>query len=331
MTIIVTGAAGFIGSNLIKGLNARGERNIIAVDNLTRADKFSNLVDCEIADYLDKAEFLAKFESEAFGKVRAVFHQGACSDNTESDGRYVMENNFRYGKALLEACLAQGRQFIYASSSAVYGDRQAAEHAADAEVPLNIYGYSKLLFDQVVRRSQADARSQVVGLRYFNVYGPREAHKGRAASVAFQSFNQFRADGTVRLHGEYGGYGPGCQRHDIVSVDDVVKVNLFFLDHPERSGLFDVGTGHAVLLNDVAATVINTLRAAEDKPALSVEELVQEGVLEYIKFPDALRGRHQCFTQADTGPLQAAGYREAFRAPQDGVARYCHWLLQRAV
>ncbi|WP_454056103.1 ADP-glyceromanno-heptose 6-epimerase [Cupriavidus sp. Marseille-Q8015] len=329
MTIIVTGAAGLIGSNLVKGLNDRGERDIIAVDNLTRAEKFNNLVDCEIADYLDKEDFLARFARGDFGKVRAVFHEGACSDTMETDGRYMMENNYRFTLALMESCLEQATQFLYASSAATYGASSTFREEREFERPLNVYGYSKFLFDQVVRRRLPSALSQIVGFRYFNVYGPREAHKGRMASVAFHNFNQFRAEGTVKLFGEYGGYGPGMQSRDFVSIEDVVKVNLFFLDHPGKSGIFNLGTGHAQPFNDIAHTVVNTLREAEDKPPLSLEEMVQEGLVEYIKFPDALRGKYQCFTQADISRLREAGYGAPFLTVQEGVARYCNWLIER--
>ncbi|CAG9174106.1 ADP-glyceromanno-heptose 6-epimerase [Cupriavidus respiraculi] len=329
MTIIVTGAAGFIGSNLVKGLNERGEDNVIAVDNLTRADKFHNLVDCEISDYLDKTEFLERYARGDFGKVRAIFHEGACSDTMETDGRYMMENNYRYSKALMASCLEQGTQFLYASSAATYGASQTFKEDRAHEQPLNVYGYSKFLFDQVVRRTLPNALSQIVGFRYFNVYGPREAHKGRMASVAFHNFNQFRADGTVKLFGEYGGYGPGGHSRDFVSVEDVVKVNLFFLDHPEKSGIFNLGTGRAQPFNDIATTVVNTLRAAEGRPPLTLEDMVQEGLVEYIKFPDALRGKYQSFTQSDVSRLRGAGYTAPFYTVEEGVSRYCRWLMER--
>jgi len=329
MTIIVTGAAGLIGSNIVKGLNERGEHDIIAVDNLTRADKFHNLVDCEISDYLDKQDFLDRFARGDFGRVRAVFHEGACSDTMETDGRYMMENNYRYSLALMKSCLDRQAQFLYASSAAVYGASQVFREEREHEKPLNVYGYSKFLFDQVVRRQLAQGGSQVVGFRYFNVYGPRESHKGRMASVAFHNFNQFRAEGIVKLFGEYGGYGPGTQSRDFVSVEDVVKVNLFFLDHPEKSGIFNLGTGRAQPFNDIAATVVNALRQPEGKPALTLEELVQEGLLEYVKFPDALRGKYQCFTQSDVSRLREAGYTAPFLTVEEGVSRYCQWLLNR--
>ena len=330
MSIIVTGAAGFIGSNLVRGLNDRGLTDIIAVDDLTQADKFTNLVDCELADYLDKDDFLARFASGAFGKVEAVFHEGACSDTMETDGRYMMDNNYRYSLALLDACDAQHVPFLYASSAATYGAGPRFVEERGAEKPLNVYGYSKFLFDQVVRRRFAEGHSsQVVGFRYFNVYGPREAHKGRMASVAFHNFNEYRASGKVRLFEGWAGYGNGMQQRDFVSVEDVVKVNLDFFDRGV-SGIYNLGTGRAQTFNDVAVAVVNSLRQADGKPALPLERLVSEGLIEYITFPDALKGKYQSFTQADLTRLRAeGGYRGEFLDVATGVARYCAWLLQR--
>ncbi|QSN60598.1 MULTISPECIES: ADP-glyceromanno-heptose 6-epimerase [unclassified Caballeronia] len=327
MTFIVTGAAGFIGSNIVKALNERGEHRVIAVDNLTRADKFKNLVDCEIDDYLDKTEFVERFRRGDFGKVRAVFHEGACSDTMETDGRYMMDNNFRYSRDVMDICLAQGAQFLYASSAATYGGSSRFVEEREVEKPLNVYGYSKFLFDQIVRQVLPKAGSQIVGFRYFNVYGPRETHKGRMASVAFHNFNQFRAEGKVKLFGEYNGYAAGEQTRDFVSVEDVVKVNLHFLDHPEKSGIFNLGTGRAQPFNDIASTVVNSLRAIDGEAPLSLAELVQRGLIEYIPFPDALRGKYQCFTQADQTRLRAAGYEAPFLTVQEGVDRYVRWLF----
>ncbi|MGN8112277.1 ADP-glyceromanno-heptose 6-epimerase [Paraburkholderia sp. 22098] len=328
MTIIVTGAAGFIGSNIVKALNERGEDRIIAVDNLTRADKFRNLVDCEIDDYLDKTEFVERFTRGDFGKVRAVFHEGACSDTMETDGRYMMDNNFRFSRAVLDACQAQRAQFLYASSAAIYGGSARFVEEREVEAPLNVYGYSKFLFDQVIRRVLPTAQSQIAGFRYFNVYGQREAHKGRMASVAFHNFNQLRAEGRVKLFGEYNGYAPGEQTRDFVSAEDVVKVNLFFFEHPEKSGIFNLGSGRAQPFNDIAMSAINTLRAMEGKPAMTLDEQVKEGLIEYVPFPDALRGKYQCFTQADLTKLRAAGYDAPFLTVQEGVDRYVRWLAR---
>lgn len=325
--IIVTGAAGFIGSNLVNALNRRGNVDILAVDNLSRADKFHNLVDCELADYLDKQELLARLPR--LGAVRAVFHQGACSDTMESDGRYMMENNFRYSQALLEFCAERRIPFVYASSAAVYGGSKRFVEERDCERPLNVYGYSKFLFDQVVRRRMPSMRSQVVGLRYFNVYGPREAHKGRMASVAFHNVNQFRAEGRVRLFDGWDGWEAGDQRRDFIHVDDVVAVNLHCLDNPGVTGIFNLGTGRAQPFNDIAVTVVNTLRGLTGEHPLPLAQLVGAGLIEYQAFPDALKGKYQSFTQADIGRLRAAGYEAPFATVQQGVARYVEWLAAR--
>ena len=219
MYYVVTGACGFIGANLVKALNERGVTDIIAVDNLKSADKFLNLTDCEIADYLDKQEFLDLVEhGQLDGGVEAILHQGACSDTMETDGRYMMANNFRYSQTLLDFCMEQEIPLLYASSASVYGGGGMFREERGYEAPLNVYGYSKFLFDQVVRRrigsDAASADSQVAGFRYFNVYGPREQHKGRMASVAFHHFNQYRADGKVRLFEGHAGYGNGEERRD---------------------------------------------------------------------------------------------------------------------
>lgn len=333
--IVVTGAAGFIGSNIIAGLNARGLDDIIAVDDLKQGDKFRNLADLRIADYVDLDAFYDDFADGHYGQIEAVFHEGACSDTMELNGKYMMANNYTLSCNLFQACQKRGARLLYASSAATYGGSDTFREDPAFEHPLNVYGYSKLLFDQRMRRecgntfqrTKLGKTQQVVGFRYFNVYGPREQHKGRMASVAFHNFNQFRAEGTVKLFGEYNGYPQGGQMRDFVSVEDVVKVNLFFFDHPDKSGIFNLGTGHAQPFNDIATTVVNTLRAADGKPALSTEELAQEGLIEYVKFPDALRGKYQCFTQADQSRLRAAGYTAPFLTVQEGVARYCRWMM----
>ena len=327
---VITGAAGFIGSNLIRALNDRGITNVLAVDNLTHADKCRNLVGCEIADYLDKGEFLERVSAGDFtGTIEAVLHQGACSDTMATDGRYVMQNNYRYSLALLEFCLDEEVPFLYASSASVYGGGRVFRESPECEAPLNIYGYSKYLFDQVVRRRLPDAGSPVAGFRYFNVYGPNEAHKARMASVAWHFFNQYRAAGRVRLFRGSGGYADGEQRRDFVAVDDVVKVNLHFLERTQLSGIFNVGTGRAQSFNEMAESVINACRRAAGQPALSGAELGTQGAIEYIPFPDALQGKYQSFTEADLAALRAAGYDAPFLAVAEGVERYVGELLRR--
>jgi ADP-L-glycero-D-manno-heptose 6-epimerase len=320
---IVTGAAGFIGSRLVEGLNRRGITEIIAVDNLAQSDKFRNLAKCEIADYLDQSDLFAELDNLG-GAVEAVFHQGACSDTMESDGRYMMENNYRYSMRLLDWCLDEEVPLIYASSAAVYGAGPEFREERRCERPLNVYGYSKFLFDQSVRRILDGADSQVAGLRYFNVYGPNEAHKGRMASVAFHAYNQFRAEGKVKLFVGSGGYGDGEQRRDFVHVDDTVAVNLWMLEHPQVSGIFNCGTGRAQTFNEVAAAVINTVRGTRAAP----QELAEEKLIQYIPFPPQLQGKYQSYTQADLARLRAAGLPGEFMDVQEGVAAYVKELMQ---
>ena len=327
MTIIVTGAAGFIGSNIVKALNARGVSDIVAVDNLAKADKFKNLVDCDIAEYVDKKDFLDVVESgELGGDIEAVLHQGACSDTMETDGRYMMDNNYRYSLSLLEWCQEEGVPFIYASSAAVYGGGKIFAETRDCEAPLNVYGYSKFLFDQDVRRRLANASAQVAGFRYFNVYGPREFHKGRMASVAHHFFNQYRAHGMIKIFEGSDGYADGEQRRDFVSIEDVVKVNLYFLDNENVSGIFNLGTGRSQTFNDMAVASLNGCRALDGKSALTLAELKSQGLIEYVAFPDALKGKYQSYTQADLTNLRAAGYEDGFLSVEEGVSRYFPWL-----
>jgi ADP-L-glycero-D-manno-heptose 6-epimerase len=330
MYIVVTGAAGFVGANLVKALNARGKTNIVAVDNLTRADKFRNLVDCQIVDYFDKEEFVQLIADHHFdGDIETIFHQGACSDTMETDGRYMMQNNYRYSVELLDFCQDQSVPYIYASSAAVYGAGPVFKESPEYESPLNVYGYSKLLFDQHVRQRARDFRTQVVGLRYFNVYGPREAHKQRMASVAFHQFHQFLKDKKVRLFEGAEGYADGEQKRDFISIEDVVNVNLFFYDHPERSGIYNVGTGACQTFNDVAMATVNSCRARQGHAALRLKEILEQGFLEYVAFPDALRGKYQSFTEADISALRKAGYDAPFFTVEQGVARYMAELAKQ--
>jgi len=326
MKVVVTGAAGMIGSNLVHGLNRIGVDDVLAVDDLTDGPKYRNLLGASISDYFDKSEFYTRFAKGEFGRVDAVLHQGACSDTMEHNGRFMLDTNYRCSKDLLDACQAQGTRLLYASSAATYGGSASFREEPEFEQPLNVYGYSKLLFDNVVRRMLASAKTQVAGFRYFNVYGPREQHKARMASVAFHHFNQFRETGKVKLFGEYGGYAAGEQSRDFVFVDDVVAVNLWFLQNPDRSGIFNLGTGRAQPFNDLAAATVNAVRALEGEAALSQAELVQRGLIEYIDFPQALTGKYQCFTQADLSRLRATGCAHTFADVASGVKAYVNWL-----
>jgi len=330
MKVVVTGAAGMIGSNLVHGLNAIGIDDVIAVDDLTDGPKYRNLLGARLSDYFDKSEFYARFAKGDFGKVDAVLHEGACSDTMEHNGRYMLDTNYRCSKDLLDACQAQGTRLLYASSAATYGGSSSFREEPEFEQPLNVYGYSKLLFDNVVRRMlpgpQSGKTPQVAGFRYFNVYGPREQHKGRMASVAFHHFNQFRETGKVKLFADYGGYGPGAHSRDFIYVADVVAVNLWFLQNPAKSGVFNLGTGHAQPFNDVALASVNAARALKGTAALPLSALVAQGLVEYVPFPDALVGKYQSFTQADLTRLRAAGCEHAFADVATGVKAYVEWL-----
>jgi ADP-L-glycero-D-manno-heptose 6-epimerase len=311
--IVVTGGAGFIGSNLIRALNQRGERNILLVDNLTNGQKMHNIADLDIADYMDKSEFLEKIDvAHFFDGVRAVFHQGACSSTTEWNGQYVMLNNYDYSKRLLHWCIVRNVAFMYASSASVYGDgKKGFMVDRSCEHPINMYAYSKFQFDQYVRPLFAKTKSPIVGFRYFNVYGPREQHKGSMSSTAYHFNNQVIEQQKAKLFEGCDGMANGEQRRDFVHVDDVVDVNLWFLDHPDQRGIYNVGTGQAETFNAVAKAVIAWHK---------------EGVIEYIPFPEHLKGAYQSYTQADISGLRAAGYMKDFLTVKQGVARYLDWL-----
>lgn len=312
--IIVTGGAGFIGCNLVRALNARGRGDVLVVDDLSDGDKFNNIKDCALHDVVDQSDFLLRLHDAGLpADTEAVFHQGACSDTTERDGRYMLSNNYEYSKDLLEVCLRAGVAFIYASSASVYGLGPDYSEDAAHENPLNVYAYSKCLFDRYVR-GLPETKTQVAGLRYFNVYGPREAHKGRMASIVYQLNRQLLEDGELRLFEGTDGYGDGEQERDFIHVDDAVAVNLWLWDHPEVSGVFNCGTGGARSFNDVARLVIAHHG---------------QGRIRYVPFPSDLAGRYQSYTQADVTRLREAGYKAHFTSLEEGVGRYLTWLDER--
>jgi ADP-L-glycero-D-manno-heptose 6-epimerase len=309
--IIVTGGAGMIGSNIVAALNAEGRTDIVIVDDLTDGHKISNLADLKIADYVDKDDFLSLLDADRRDDIEVIFHQGACSTTTEWTGRFMMDVNYTFSKRLLQHCLLRAIPLIYASSASVYGGGSDFREEPECELPLNVYAYSKKLFDDFVRRTlSAGAASQVAGLRYFNVYGPREAHKGAMASVAFHLFNQIERGEDPKLFGAYDGFGPGEQSRDFIHVGDVADVNLWLWKRG-TSGIFNCGTGRAQPFRTVAQTVIETLG---------------KGEIAFVDFPDHLKGRYQSFTQADMTRLRAAGYNGAFRSVETGVRDYVTWL-----
>lgn len=312
--IIVTGGAGFIGSNIVKGLNDRGRDDILIVDDLTEMVKFKNIQGLKALDYMDKDDFALKLASGKFDneKIDVIFHEGACSDTMEYNGKYMMENNFEYTKNLMHFSLKKKVQLLYASSASTYGSgKHGFSEKPACEEALNVYAFSKLFFDNYVRRYFDAAESQLVGLRYFNVYGPQENHKGKMASMIFQMFNQWKAEGKVKLFEGFDGYGDGEQTRDFIYVKDVVKVNFFFWDHPELKGIYNCGTGHAHTFNTLAKGVLKYFGSGE---------------LEYVPFPEVLKGKYQSFTEADSSKLLAAGYDGGFTDIEEAIAEYCALL-----
>lgn len=313
--IIVTGGAGFIGSNIVQRLNSAGITEILVVDDLTDGRKIVNLAGCQISDYMDRDDFLRRIvaKKELAAKIIGVFHEGACTVTTEWDGRRMMQVNFEFSKQLLHYCLDRRIPLIYASSAAVYGTGRDFRVAPECERPINVYAYSKLVFDQYVRRFLGGLRSQVVGLRYFNVYGPGEAHKGPMASVVWHFYNQLKQGSEVKLFDHSGGYGPGEQLRDFIHVDDVTSVNLWFLEHGGTRGIFNVGTGQAHSFNDLAKAVI---------------AWHGQGSISYIPFPPELAASYQSFTQADLTTLRLAGYPDSFIGLEEGVRSYLDILRE---
>ncbi|MBM4231726.1 MAG: ADP-glyceromanno-heptose 6-epimerase [Gammaproteobacteria bacterium] len=309
--IIVTGGAGFIGSNIVHGLNSRGFSDVLVVDDLSDGKKFFNIRDAKIRDFIDKDDFLKLIQQQrALGRIEAIFHQGACSDTTEWDGKRMFRDNFSFSKEVFRWAISKKLPFYYASSAAVYGRECKFQDSSSAAVPLNVYGYSKRLFDDFYRAEMRRVKSPVAGLRYFNVYGPREGHKGKMASVILHFLQQLRTGDSMKLFEGSDGFGPGEQRRDFIYVDDVVRVNLWLLDNPRVCGIFNCGTGESRSFNDVARILIS---------------LIGRGVIEYVSFPESLRQSYQSFTEADLSSLRKAGYADSFVQLEAGIKKYLAW------
>ncbi len=303
--IILTGGAGFIGSNLLAALNAKGATDVLVVDR--RGNNFRNLRDLKFSDFMEPAEFSRALERKSLSeRIEAIFHQGACADTTCTDGRYMIENNFTFSKSILRFALSRKVPLVYASSAAVYGSSSAFAPSRENERPLNLYGLSKLGFDNHVRSVAAGFGSTVAGLRYFNVYGPRESHKGKMASMVYQLYRQLKTSGRARLFKGTDGYADGEQQRDFVFVNDIVRVNLALAEGRARSGIYNVGTGQARTFNDVANTIVARLGS---------------GAIEYVPFPESLAGKYQSFTQAELSSLRNAGYAETFSTLENGIAQ----------
>tara|TARA_B110000014_G_scaffold264453_1_gene266237 strand:- start:6918 stop:7871 length:954 start_codon:yes stop_codon:yes gene_type:complete len=305
--IIVTGSNGFIGSNLIKTLNSLGFKNILAVDDSTLENQI-NISDCDVEDSISIKEFSEKLNKGTLQKkVDYIFHQGACSDTTEWDCDFLLKNNFYFSKDILEFCLQNTIPLVYASSASVYGNEGNFKEERENERPINLYAYSKYIFDQLVRSNLNKLSSQVVGLRYFNVYGPRESHKKNMASVAFHMHQQLSKGKDIELFGEYDGFKAGKQSRDFIYVDDVIDVNIWFMRNQNASGIFNVGTGKSQTFDEVADAVIKWNK---------------KGKISYIPFPENLKGSYQSYTQADISKLRECGYEKPFRDVQSGVKSY---------
>jgi ADP-L-glycero-D-manno-heptose 6-epimerase len=303
--IIVTGGAGFIGSNLLSALNAKGVTDVLVVDR--RGQNFRNLDDLRFSDFMQPEEFASAIKRKSLpDRIEAIFHQGACADTTCTDGRYMIENNFTFSKMILHFALSRKVPLVYASSASVYGSSSAFAPTPENEHPLNLYALSKLAFDNHVRSVAAKSQSTVAGLRYFNVYGPRESHKGKMASMVYRLYRQLKTSGRARLFEGTDGYADGEQRRDFVFVNDIVRVNLALAEDPVRNGVFNVGTGQARTFNDVAKILIARLGA---------------GAIDYVTFPRSLAGRYQSFTQADLSGLRNSGYTESFSTLENGIAQ----------
>jgi len=323
--IVVTGGAGFIGTNIVLELNRQGIDDIIVVDTLGTGAKIPNLSSLRIADFIDKEDFISRLSAgQRLGAIDGILHQGACSDTMVTDGAYVLKNNYEYSKILFEYCDRKKIRFVYASSASVYGSGTVFDEKVENEKPLNLYAYSKYMFDLYVRRRHLEGASPAVGLRYFNVYGPFEFHKQRMASVVVHFSRQLSQSGNVNLFEGSGGYNAGEQRRDFVHVEDAVKVNLHYLREDRVAGIFNVGTGQSRSFNDMATAVIDSWRAHPN--LMNLADATTESMINYVDFPDALVGKYQSFTEANITRLRESGYSERMLDLESGVQRYVDWL-----
>ena len=311
--IIVTGAAGFIGRNIVAELNRRGEKNLILVDELGKDEKWKNLVGLQYEDILSPEELMGALEDGEFAHARSVIHMGACSATTEKDADYLLRNNYRYTRALCTWCMEHDVRFVYASSAATYGDGSQGYDDSDTLTPslrpLNMYGYSKHMFD--LWALEHGLFERIVGLKYFNVFGPYEDHKDDMRSVVSKSYEQIRDNGVVKLFKSHRPeYRDGEQMRDFIYVKDAVDVTLHFALQPADApgGLLNCGTGIARTWVDLVTAVFTAMG--------------REPHIEFIDMPDHLQGKYQYFTQSETSKLREAGYTKPFHSLEDGVREY---------
>lgn len=311
--ILVTGGAGFIGSALVNHLNGLGHENILITDFLGSDDKFKNLVPLRYDDYMEADDFKARLEAnpEKFADIKTVFHLGACSATTEKDARYLVHNNYEYTKGLAEWALKNGSRFVYASSAATYGDGAEGMDDKLEELhrlrPLNMYGYSKHFFDvHAQRRGYLD---KIVGLKFFNVYGPNENHKGGMVSMVYRAFHQIRDEGAVKLFkSDRPEYRDGEQMRDFVYVKDAVAMAVFLAQNTKAGGLYNIGSGKARTWLDLMRAIFKALGKPEN--------------IEFIAMPEQLKAKYQYFTEADITKVREAGYTAELTPLEDAVADY---------
>ena len=320
--IIVTGGCGMIGSNIVLALNKIGIKNILIVDDLSDGRKFFNISDLDFEDYIDKEAFLNLIKNDYnFGKVELVFHQGACSSTTEWDGKFLMNNNYEYSKILLKWSQKINARFIFASSASVYGlGVNGFTENINCEKPINPYAFSKLCFDNYLRKIINKANTQIVSLRYFNVYGPRENHKDKMASTILHFHNQIKKENNCKLFKGIDGYKNGEQMRDFIFVEDCADINLWFMKNETNSGIFNVGTGKAMSFNNVAENVLKWHKIQNKK---------FNGGIEYIEFPEELKGFYQNYTKANINKLRSIGYKKEFTSLNQGIIKYIEWLEKK--